>query len=198
MRKKSEQDICCFLVSSDSVDDHDIKRCVADLFVCKKRTYKNQKEIAKAFREEYHKEISQGTISKVLSKLQTGFKYSNSDKTYYIVRQTSDNSYSCMNEENFREDKRYQMIDSNLFKRKDVWSIDGKPRTSVFWIAEGKMNEAIEKMKSLLGSANVLDIFDYRDKLFVVLAPNSKLNLKNFLIWNWIFFSYSLLLLNIF
>ena len=175
-----ESNISRFLVQKNATG-LDTTQKIAALFCRGKRSFRNQEEIRTEYYKRYNTTISQGAVSKALKKLKHGFMYSNDNKKYYISRRTRTNGsgYFCTNKNQAREDKRFQIVSQKLFKSETVWILKGTPEAYVFWVKEGKMNTVKKEMTDLLGP-EVLDIFDYQDKLVIVLMPNTNPNVKDF------------------
>ena len=158
---------------SDDVSQYTSAKLIVKWFVENPgKKYKSQQEIAEAISKKFPAGRTQSAISKAFkSLLDCEFTYMS--RTYAITKY--DGHYVLVDGEQLAESLKRRMLEKKLFKKKVVFYERGlrQPQMFTFWIEDEKMDEAKAYFEKIVGLDNCCDIFDYQDKLFIMLDPNS-------------------------
>lgn len=161
--------------SDDNLNAYTTQKLLILLFTEKPgKHYRSHKEICKELKNNLGINRTQGAVSKAFQAiLDTPFKVRN---TQYVIKKHEGN-YLLLNMAKYTENLRHEMVSDGLFEKEMVYYEHGtkNPQTFVFWVCKDKEKTATVKsnFEKMLADG-FIDIFNYQNKLVVMLDPKSE------------------------
>lgn len=174
--------------ANDDLNQYRTKELMVKLFTSNpSKKYKNQDEIIGELSQMFNIKRGQSAVSKALKELcDCEFTYKSSR---YVITHFEEH-YVLVDASDYAEYRQVTLLDQKPFKRDMVFYEKGVkcPQTFVFRVKDDKIEEVKEDLKRIVGEENYFDIFNYDDKIVVLLNPKStQLGAKSDLLKN--FFS---------